>query len=56
MKNGRNLVLLNKGKIVAKFDHGNILSAVLGLLALSAREKNKLSANKLDPHVQPTLF
>ena len=56
MKNGRNLVLLNKGKIVAKFDHENMLSAVLGLLALSAREKNKLAANKLVQHVQPTLF
>lgn len=56
MKNGRNLILLNNGEIVAKFDHENMLSAVLGLLALSTREKNKLAASKLIQHVQPTLF
>lgn len=56
IQNGRNLILLNDNKIVAKFDHANMLSAVVGLLALSTREKNKLAANKLVPHVQPTLF
>ena len=56
IKNGSNLVLLNNGRIIAKFAHENIVSAVLGLLALSTREKNKLATSKLVPHVQPTLF
>lgn len=56
IQNDRNLILLNNGCIVSKYDNNNMLSAVLGLLALSARHKNTLAADKFITHIQPSLF